>query len=365
MTRISGLLLSLATIFGATALLLSVSKNPQANSIWCLAHFCDSANPTITTDPLNPFLTADYAELLQQRNQMKEAENQFLSAVKKGPNIPPILIRTANFYIAQDQFKKALPYLMRILALTRVYNDIIFSYYRRSGLSMETLIAEGLPLDDSKPANAFLTVLIDSKDSAAPLLWQHIQKKWGAEPELHVKWVNHLFQSKQYLLADRYWRQFIKEPDGNKISNPAFATKPTGSLLDWVITPDKHVEITQLANGGIQLIFEGVENTNFANITQFVVVEPGTYTVNVEVETDRISTNEGLRFRLYDPSQGKVDSTTDPLLGTNSLRKVSIEATIGPETPFVAFTVVRRPSERFDNQIRGKAIIYSVVMTRK
>ena len=59
---------------------------------------------TIANETLNPFSWADAAEA-------ENSEAKLLEDEKRGANVPPILIRAATFYVSQDNYEKALPYL--------------------------------------------------------------------------------------------------------------------------------------------------------------------------------------------------------------------------------------------------------------
>jgi tetratricopeptide (TPR) repeat protein len=309
MKRLSGLLLSLATVAGAAAILLISGPDKPAD----LAH-----------DQLNPFLWADAAE-------SEQSEAKFLEAVKRGPNIPPILIRTANFYIARNDYNTALPYLKRILELTQAYNGVIFNYYLRAGVPLASLMPA-----EPKQSRAFMYYLMAQRHPEASAVWNLLVSKNFQDNDLIRDRVNHLFELRQYKEAAYVWTKF------SPLAKP--------SLLDWRFTPHDHVAITERP---ITLRFDGTFNSNFANITRNYVLSPGAYRLKVDWESERISTNEG-------PFVQVLDQATPQLLGTNPRHTEHVDFVVTASTPFVPVTIMRRPSQKFDNKIQGNITIHSI-----
>jgi tetratricopeptide (TPR) repeat protein len=312
MKRLVGLLLSTLSVAAAAAILFIVGPDKPAD---------------LTTDPLNPFHWADAAE-------SEGSEEKFLAAAEKGPNVPAILIRVANFYVARGEFSKALPYLQRILSLTQAYNGIIFNYYLRADLPLASLIPP-----EPKQSAAFLYHLMARRHPEAGAVWQHLEKQKNLDPDLTHSWVNHQFELHQYHQAYAVWKKF--QP----------FKKPT--LLDWRFTKHDHVEVTE---SPLTLRFDGTFNSDFRHVTRNYVLNPGRYRLNVDWESARITTNEG-------PFVQVLDQALPPLLGTNARKTDHLDFVVSPQNPVAPVTIIRRPSQKFDNKIQGTLTIHKIEIT--
>jgi hypothetical protein len=83
------------------------------------------------------------------------------------------------------------------------------------------------------------------------------------------------------------------------------------------------------------------------------------------VRTRELTTDEGLRFHVFDPESGtRLDVYTAQLTGTNDWTPLEKTFTVPPGTNLIAVQVSRIPSEKFDNKIDGEAWVDTVSLTR-
>jgi hypothetical protein len=101
--------------------------------------------------------------------------------------------------------------------------------------------------------------------------------------------------------------------------------------------------------------FEGRHNLDFGNVVEYAAVEPDTkYDFTTFTRTDGITTDSGPRIAVYDPlDNAALWSQTPELTGTNSWQEEELQFRTGPRTRIVAVQVVRAPSQKFDNLIKG------------
>ncbi len=316
MKRLAGLLLSTLSVAAAAAILFIAGPDKPTD---------------IATDPLNPFHWADAAEA---EADPQFAEERFLEAARKGPNVPAILIRVANFYVARNEYNKALPYLMRIISLTQAYNGIIFNYYLRAGVPLAALIPP-----DSKQSAAFLYHLMARRHPESAEVWKVLESKNQTDPTLTRDWINHQFELRHYAEANTVWKKF------SPLEKP--------SLLDWRFTKHDHVEVTE---NPITLRFDGTANSDFRHITRNYVLTPGKYRLNVDWESARITTNEG-------PFVQVLGQAIPALLGTNARKTDHLDFVVPVGQPVVTVTIIRRPSQKFDNKIQGTLTIHKIEIT--
>jgi tetratricopeptide (TPR) repeat protein len=312
MKRLAGLLLSTLSVAAAAAILFIVGPDKPAD---------------LATDPLNPFHWADAAEA-------ENSETKFLEAARKGPNVPAVLIRVANFYVARNEYEKALPYLQRILALSQAYNGIVFNYFLRAGVPLAAL-------NPAKPeqSRAFLYHLMARRHPESTAVWNALVAKNFQDPTLVRDWINHQFELRQYQAAYTVWKNY------QPLTNP--------SVLDWRFTKHEHVEVTE---NPMTLTFDGTTNSDFRHITRNYVLSPGKYRLNVDWESARITTNEG-------PFVQVLDQAIPALLGTNARNTDHLDFVVSAQSPVVPVTIIRRPSQKFDNKIQGTLTIHEIKIT--
>src|SRR5207249_9006094 len=105
------------------------------------------------------------------------------------------------------------------------------------------------------------------------------------------------------------------------------------------------------------------ENLNYNHVSQTAYVRPGPAQFRAYLKTAGISTDQGIGFHIFDAeSPARLDMFTEQLTGTSDWRKIETAFVIPQNTKAVTIQVVRRPSLRFDNQIRGTAWIDDVTL---
>lgn len=104
----------------------------------------------------------------------------------------------------------------------------------------------------------------------------------------------------------------------------------------------------------LRIQFDGTQNVSDVGVRQSVFVKPGWYRFEAYVRTNEVSTDEGVAFNIVDPEAPKrLNFTTGPMLGTNDWKLVEHSFQVVPGTGLLQLSLVRKPSLRFDNLIRG------------
>ncbi len=99
----------------------------------------------LARDPASPYRWCSLGETLAEAGQGDAAGYCFGRAVELGPNIPPVLMRAANFDFAAGRTQDALSCTRRILRLVRDYDAVIFSTYARMGVPAAEVLERGFP----------------------------------------------------------------------------------------------------------------------------------------------------------------------------------------------------------------------------
>jgi hypothetical protein len=119
---------------------------------------------------------------------------------------------------------------------------------------------------------------------------------------------------------------------------------------------DVDSSVRRSGTSALRVRFDGSANVDFQNVRQLVVVEPLTrYRFQAFVRCDGISTDSGLRFRIFDNRQpATLNAETENLTGTLAdWTQQEVEFVTGPDTLFLNVALIRRPSRKLDNKISG------------
>ncbi len=342
------------------------SPEARAESVALLAE-------ALRRDPANPFRWADLAEMLDELEQLDKAGYCFTQAVQLGPNIPPVLVRAANFHFARRDRSAAMENTRRVLALVPHYDSWVFGAYHRQGIPVTEALSAGLPAD-KRARQAYTRHLMRTathKDVA--LSWELLLKENQADDTIAGQYVQYLLDQRRSAEAASTWAKHLGDrkadyQDPELLYNGGFENELTGSPLDWRVQKLEGVE-DDLATGegygrgrALRLRFAGVANISYSHVSQHTAVpKGGKYRFSARVRTDRLTTNQGIRFRLYDAeSPGRFDIRTEQLVGTNPWTAVQQSIQIPGATRLLVVQVVRDPSSKLDSKIRGTVWIDNV-----
>jgi tetratricopeptide (TPR) repeat protein len=99
----------------------------------------------LARNPASPYRWCDLAEALLASGDTRRARDGFSQALRLGPGIPPIPLHAAGFCLRQNETRPALRTMARILALVPNYDGPLFSCYDRMGVSLDEVLAHGVP----------------------------------------------------------------------------------------------------------------------------------------------------------------------------------------------------------------------------
>src|SRR5262249_40525764 len=123
--------------------------------------------------------------------------------------------------------------------------------------------------------------------------------------------------------------------------------------------------VAHTGSQSLRIEFAGSENVDYAHISQTAFVEPGIYRFAAFVRTEKITTDQGIAFRIYDPElQSRLDIKTEGLTGTTNWKRVDLVIAVPQGTRLLRIQVIRRPSWRFDSHIAGTAWIDTVSLSK-
>jgi len=367
-------------------------NNSRVESFFCRFGICDTdavfgnakdaaAIPeaqlleALSRDAATPSRWCDLGEALLNHDQPEKARYCFSRALILGPDVPPVLLRVANFHYRLRENKSALESTSRVLSKTSTYDDQVFQSYRENKLTLPEVFSQGLP--GKRSSQEYLRFLMSTGNMTdAPTAWEWIVSHGSADDRLARDYVRFLVADERYETAAESWALYLGDRrnhylESNWIYNGGFELQPEQLFFDWRIEHLDSVETDldgSVAHSGSQSLrirFGGQENVDFHHVSQTAFVKPGTYRFEAYIRTQEITTNQGIGFHLRDiGGSSHLDIRTKRLLGTNDWTKLEEIVRVSPETKLLSIQVIREPSLKFDNKISGTVWIDSVSLSR-
>ncbi len=323
-------------------------------------------------DPGNPYRWSDLGESLAAAGDLDRAKRCMRRAAELGSDVPPVLMRAANFWISEGERAEAMDLMARILVQTDAFDGVIFSYYRRLEIAIADVLAHGLPEDRRTWESYFGNLLAWAEPDAAALPWTSLRRKGWTSDDTAAAYTGFLIRNNQYEDAVAAWAAQLGPragdfPAANRLFNGGFERELTGAPLDWVIRPAegaRAVRVPEGADGGwaLKVTFDGAHNLVYRHAAQTAYLPPGSWRIEARIRTRAVTTNEGLYLRLASPRPGlawqsqKLNGTSDGWLTlTHTFR------TTAPSTP-VTLTLARDESLKIDNKLAGSSWLDDVTL---
>ena len=140
--------------------------------------------------------------------------------------------------------------------------------------------------------------------------------------ESYLAWLNHLRKDQLNAIGNLFNGGFEEE-----ISNLGF---------DWIVTPASQVVIDTVATYGatghkaLRVVFRG-PRIQFQNLHQYVMLDPGTYTLHGRVRPDNFEAAEGLQWSIYCIGSAQALANSERFSGTDHWRHFSLQFQIPRE----------------------------------
>jgi hypothetical protein len=326
-------------------------------------------------NPASPTRWTDLGEALRASGRIEEARYCFKRAVELGPQSPPVFWRTALFYSEIKELSRSHEYMGRMLELVPEYRKLVFETYEASGSSIDDILEHGIPRQSTLAQEYFRYLL--ARDAALADIkktWEWLNKHSLIDEYLAGDYTDFLLNKNQYAAAFEIWKNAMGAHDSSRSSsdlvfNGGFERDSIQSGLDWRFSGNQgarvNLDSTVVHSGSssLRIEFDGGSNIDFNSVAHAVVAEPGRYRFSAWIKASDLTTDQGIGFRIVDSSGQVIDRTT-PLNGTHDWTRVDLDFTLSPPVRLLRIEVVRQPSWKFDNKIRGKAWLDDVSLVR-
>jgi hypothetical protein len=329
----------------------------------------------VRRDPSSPYRWAALGENYLASENTEAARHAMTRAAELGPNVPPILIRAANFHFAVDEPGAAMSYGHRILALIPDYDAVVFALYARMEIPVAAVLASGVPPVRRPAASYFRSQLNRAPDGELGQVWNWLAAHQWTDDKLASEYVDRLLARRNYRRAVQVWAGHLGTrrgtyPDGNRLYNGGFEEEFTAAALDWKLrTADgakaaRESGTSRTGTSCLRIDFLGQTNVTFDHVAQSAVVEPGIYRFRAFLKTNGITTDQGVRFRIADAAAPeRFEVITESYTEAHDWTEVNRAIRVPAATRLLTVQVVRQASMKFDNKIRGTAWVDDVTLT--
>lgn len=320
--------------------------------------------------PHNAEFQADLGEGFDWAGRPRDALAAFRDALELSPNSPQINWELANFYVRTGDGAQALRCLHTVLLGNASAQNNVFA------LAVNTT-RDSRAILDMLPLRA--SILFDYLDfqsgrgdlRAAEQAWNRIlQSNLPFNVRDPFPYLDALIRGHEIGQLTEVWsgltQRFPSEssdppPAQNLIYNGDFTSEVFDGGLDWRIFPmpgvDASVEMEDQDGGGraLRVNFAGTSNPNYANVLQFVPVQPHTrYRFSARMRVNGITTDSGPRFQICDAYKlDDVFASTENLTGNSDWVEELTQFTTHSDTQLVLVRIARPKSNKFDNEISG------------
>jgi hypothetical protein len=319
-------------------------------------------------DPQNPYRWADLGEAFLEARQKQQARYCYGQVLVLAPHSAPFLLRAADFYFQIGENEKALPITARILGLIPDYDSVIFSEYARLVDDVEEVFRYGLT--ERRAAKSWLRFLIEAgRREDAQRTWEWVVGHGYADDALAGEYLEFLIRQGHPDLASSGWARYLGTRSGdycksNYLFNGGFESEPVPSPFDWNVARTEGAEVSRdlttawSGKYSLRISFAGTQNLDFAAASELTFVKPGPYRFHAFIRTEGLTTDEGIRFRISDAElPARLDVIFGQFTGTSPWSGVEHDVVVPAATRLLQVQILRRPSMKFDNKIRGIAWI--------
>jgi tetratricopeptide (TPR) repeat protein len=331
----------------------------------------------VELNPRSPYYKLDLAGALEMAGNNGEADSNFRAAQGAYPISAEVSWKYGNFLLRQNRLPEAYAEIHRAVMVDPKLIPPAVSRVWYSDPDIHLLLDQVLP-DTAEAYSEALAFLGDAQDPTAALeVWHRLIAK---DPHTDSKWAfkltDMLVAQERFEEAGTVWRQAIEADKGSApaytgnslVYDGGFEKDISGGGFGWrqsnVAGAEFDFDMDEKHSGSrsASLNFDGTNNLSYEGLFQYVLVSPGThYHFQGFLRADQISTESGMRFEVVDPKdQQHLDVVTPNATGTLPWTLEQIDFTAGPHTHLILIRLVRRPSERLDNKLRGTVWIDDV-----
>ena len=298
-------------------------------------------------DPSDALVYLALADLWVKAGRVPAAQGLVAVADALGPMRPPVLSRSADFWLRQGQWDRVLARWSNLL-LNRPENaKQLFPVLLRVA---ENPASRPLlqPFLEQPPAwwLQFFSYTAQKAQSSETVLALYQARRRRGDPLDKVEqqaYLDRLLRDKRWLDAYLAWLNGLDDRQltvlGN-IYNGSFELPLTSVGFDWRVLPLRGVVVETAQTYGtrgdkaLHINFNG-QRAQFRHVLQYLFLEPGQYRLRGWVRVDQLRTERGLRWTMRCAPDQPVLVASELFLGSDDWRLFGVEFTV-PESDCMA-----------------------------
>jgi tetratricopeptide (TPR) repeat protein len=328
-------------------------------------------------DPHSTDAWLDLATAYDEQGDSTQARDAFLAAKRSYPLSPKVCWRYGNFLLRQGELNAAFEQIHRAVEIDPELGTEAFSRCWRVDPDLNLILDKVLVPSEETYAGIIRELSEAGQIDSALKVWSRL---FALHPTMSPKQISSLTialqQDGRFQDLATVWGQAASlmsnpplDPPGSIIWDGGFESDIVGDGLAWQFQPLDHGVVTgfdsEHAHTGrqsLRLMFTNEDNFDYSGPCHLAIPEPGkTYRFSAWVETQALTSNEGIRFQLRadGPSGAQVLQTAD-VHGSEPWKQVTLDWTQPPKAPFLRVCIVRRISGEPDGDIQGTAWVDDV-----
>lgn len=322
------------------------------------------------TNPRSDRFWMELARAYETLGDSIRAREAYERAQADHPISSDVAWRYGSFLLWQGNFPSGFAEIRRALVADPLLTASAISECWQASGNITAILDQALPARSDYYVTTIDFFLREKQFDAALAVWNRLLTlKQAIKMTQAIPLLDALIDQNRLGEAEQTWLQALQVTNWpqNRINNRSivfnggFEDDLVNGGFDWREEPVAGATFafdTTVAHSGrrsLQVSFDGSANLNFANLLQYVPVEPGQrYRFSAYLQTKGITTDSGLRFWVYDPRHpAKVQMLTPNMVGTNPWTPVNSDVLSSTDTELLIIALRRIQSWKFENKLAG------------
>ena len=317
----------------------------------------------------------DLGTVYESEGDFPSAREAYLQARKAYPASAAVAWRYGNFLLRQGEVKPAFAEIRRAVYADPKRSAEAFSRCWRVDPDVGAILDNVIPPNRAAYLDVIFELVAADQLPETLAVWQRLVAMHPRMSPADVMFfADFLLQKGNVDDAHRVWQDALflsdvvaSDPPGSILWDGGFESNVRGGGFAWAFgDPPPGVlvsmDMRQRHSGkqSVRMFFDGKHDTDFEGVCTNAVVRPGTaYQFSAWVRTQALTSDEGVRFRLYwfldSNASGHTDSQDSR--GTQPWTHIEMPWTSGKDVHRARVCVRRNLSRGFDARIQGNAWI--------
>ena len=340
-----------------------------------------SFRQALALNPRSADVWLDLAAVYESQDDVSAARDAYLHARKAYPLSAAVSWQYGNFLLRHDQTIEAFAEIRRATYTEPRRSAEAFSRCRRVSPDPDAVLDAIIPPD----RDAYLAIMRElaatNEIPAALRVWQRLVSIHPrVAPSEIIFLTDLLIQQHQMGEARRLWDQAVgmsqvqlNDSPNSVVWDGGFESNVSGGGFAWAfpaaargVQAALDAKQKHSGNQSLRLFFDGKHNANYDGTCTNLAVQPATtYRFSAWLRAQALTTDEGVRFRIYSwPDHGSLSSYADSqdTRGTQPWSPIEMAWTSGPDVHQGRVCILRMASRGMNPYIQGTVWVDDVAL---